>query len=63
MIVAEILPFKKISLKQKHKGATLCQQGHHKWKIVTGRKFDVKQGRLVTVFECERCNKQKIKAI
>ena len=61
--MADVLPFKPVSQKDKHRGNTLCRQGHHKWKILTERKFDVKQGKLVTVFECVRCQKQKIKAL
>ncbi len=64
--MAEILPFKKPAGKAtsaKSKGNTLCRQGHHKWKIVTKQKFDVKQGRLVTVSECIRCGKKKVQAI
>lgn len=44
---------------EKHKGVTLCRHGHHKWKAVTDNQFDVKQGKLVTVYECERCGKTK----
>ncbi len=63
--MADILPFKKPAAKSAHhnKGNTLCKQGHHKWQIVTRQKFDVKQGRLVTVFECQRCGKRKVKAL
>tara|TARA_R110000868_G_scaffold17258_2_gene76030 strand:- start:33972 stop:34196 length:225 start_codon:yes stop_codon:yes gene_type:complete len=61
--VADILPFKKVPLKQKFKGHTLCKQGHHKWRIVTERKFDVQQGKLVTAYECERCHKHKTKLL
>lgn len=61
--MADILPFKAVPLRQKHKGNTLCRQGHHKWETVSDRKFDVKQGRLVTLFECERCKKQKTQLI
>ena len=59
--MADILPFKRPA---KAKGSTsLCREGHHKWKVVTEQKFDVKQGRLVTVFECQRCGKRKVKAL
>lgn len=62
--MADILPFKKPSPpKRNPKGSTLCKQGHHKWRIVTSQKFDVKEGRLVTVYECERCKQRKVKAI
>lgn len=62
--MAEILPFKKPTVKKaKTKGNTLCKQGHHKWRIVSSQKFDVKEGRLVTVYQCERCGQRKVKAI
>ncbi len=40
-------------------GNTLCRSGFHKWKVVTEKRFDVRQGRLVTVLCCERCGKEK----
>lgn len=62
--MADILPFKKSAAKKiKPKGDTLCKQGHHQWRIVTAQKFDVKKGRLVTLYQCERCKQRKIKAI
>jgi len=61
--MADIIPFKKKSPAEKHKGKSLCRSGFHKWKILTERKFDVKQGRLVTVYQCTRCGKQKNAAI
>ncbi|MEH6557477.1 MAG: hypothetical protein V7708_06775 [Oceanicoccus sp.] len=61
--MAEILPFKKPAVNRNSGGNTLCRQGHHKWKIVTRQKFDVKQGKLVTVSECSRCGKRKVQAL
>lgn len=63
--MADILPFKKKDKPQVRnlKGSTLCKQGHHRWKIVTSQKFDVKQGKLVTASECERCGKRKVKSL
>ena len=55
--MAEIIPFRKPSLKEKHKGNTLCRRGHHKWEVDKAQQFDVKQGRLVTVYHCSRCGK------
>ena len=60
--MADILPFRKPSLKEKHKGKTLCRHGHHKWRVDKARQFDVKQGRLVTMYRCERCGKEKVTA-
>lgn len=61
--VADILPFKRKKASEKHKGKTLCANNHHKWKIETARKFDVKQGRLLTLYRCERCGKEKSKLL
>jgi len=61
--MADILPFKRKTAAQKHKGKTLCRSGFHKWKIITEKKFDVKQGRLVTVYQCSRCEKKKVTAL
>lgn len=43
-------------------GRALCRNGHHKWEIVHAQRFDVKQGRLVTVLRCKRCNATKNEA-
>ncbi|WNZ55325.1 hypothetical protein QT397_21045 [Microbulbifer sp. MKSA007] len=59
--MGDVIPFKRKTAWQKHKGSTLCREGFHKWKVVTERKFDVKQGKLVTEYRCERCGKKKIK--
>jgi hypothetical protein len=61
--MADILPFRKKTPAEKHKGKTLCRSGFHKWQIVTEKKFDVKQGRLVTVYRCKRCGKEKNTAL
>ena len=61
--MAEILPFKKMSLKERHKGKTLCRHGHHKWVVDKASQFDVKLGKLVSVFRCARCDAKKVKAL
>jgi len=58
--MAKILEFKRPSPKKIHQGKTLCREGFHKWVVVTDSKFDIKKGKLVTVYECERCGKQKV---
>ena len=60
-----VVPFKAPagSKQAKNKGHTLCRNGHHKWRVITARKFDVKQGKLVTAFQCERCGKEKVVAL
>ncbi len=61
--MATILPFKKPTPQEKNRGKTLCLSNFHKWKIVAERKFDVKQGRLVTLYRCERCGKEKTELV
>ncbi len=59
--MADILPFKKKKLSEKLKGNTLCRNGHHEWRIDTEKVFDVKKGKLVTLYFCVRCGKKKRK--
>lgn len=59
--MADILPFKRPPTQRKHQG--LCQHGFHKWVVCKEKQFDVKQGKLVTVYRCERCKAQKVKAL
>ncbi len=54
--MAEILPFKK----PKPKSRGLCQHGFHHWSIWKDKQFDVRQGKLVTVYRCSRCQAQKV---
>ncbi len=60
--MADILPFRKPSPKQKHKGRTLCRHGHHKWVVDKAKQFDVKKGKLVTVYRCARCDECKVES-
>ena len=60
--MADILPFKKPKASEKHKGKSLCRDGFHKWVADKEKRFDVKQGKLVTRYVCKRCGKEKIKA-
>ena len=38
---------------------TLCRSGFHKWALETHRRFDVRQGRLITTERCLRCQAQR----
>jgi len=60
--MGDVLQFKKRSLAEKYKGRTLCKNGFHKWRIIQEKQFDVKQGRLVTLFQCSRCGETKAEA-
>ena len=57
--MGDVVQFKRPSLKEKHKGKSLCKHGFHKWVIEKENQFDVKSGRLVTLFRCQRCNESK----
>jgi hypothetical protein len=59
--LADILPFRRPSLKEQHRGKTLCRHGHHKWLIDKDKQFDVKAGKLVTLYRCSRCGKTRVK--
>ncbi|WP_160153126.1 hypothetical protein [Microbulbifer sp. ALW1] len=61
--MGDVLPFKRKTAWEKHKGSSLCRDGFHKWVVVTERKFDVKQGKLVTEYRCQRCGKTKTKLL
>ncbi len=61
--MADILTFKKKKPSEKHRGKTLCKSGFHKWVVFKDKQFDVKQGRLVTIYRCKRCGKQKVSAV
>lgn len=49
----------KANRKDKARGNTLCRRGFHKWQVNQSKQFDVKQGRLVTIRECERCGMRR----
>jgi len=40
---------------------TLCRSGFHKWQVVTEGRFDVKQGKLLTVEHCIRCGEKRVR--
>lgn len=60
--MGDVLQFKRPSAADKHKGKSLCRDGFHKWKVVKDNKFDVKLGKLITVYQCLRCGKTTTKA-
>ncbi len=42
---------------------TLCRAGFHKWQVETAGRFDVKQGKLLTVERCRRCGEQRTRLL
>ena len=61
--MSNVIPFRKPDLKQKAKSKTLCRHGYHKWKALKEQRFDVKEGRLVTVEQCQRCGERRNRLI
>lgn len=61
--MGEVVQFRKPKAAGKARGKTLCRRGFHKWAICKEKQFDVKQGRLVSVFRCSRCGVLKSKAL
>jgi len=60
--MGDVIPFRKPKRTGSQDERALCRSGHHKWEIVHAQRFDVKQGRLVTVLRCKRCNAIKNEA-
>jgi len=57
--MGDVLPFqRKATPKRSH----LCANGHHRWVIWQKKQFDSRQGKLVTVYRCERCSAEKTEA-
>lgn len=61
--MGEVVKFRKPSARDKNKGRTLCAHDFHRWEVVAERRFDVKQGRLITLIRCTRCGREKTRAI
>jgi hypothetical protein len=61
--MGDIVQFKRPKVSERHKGNTLCRSGFHKWEVLKEKQFDVKQGKLITVYQCGRCAKIKSKAL
>jgi hypothetical protein len=62
--MAEIIPFAPAK-KKKHNTPTrsvLCQNGHHRWVVWQNKPFDVKRGKLITIYRCERCGAERSEA-
>ncbi|GAB1266487.1 hypothetical protein NBRC116493_19090 [Aurantivibrio infirmus] len=61
--MGDVIEFKKPNekLSEKFKGKSLCRDGFHKWEVDKAKQFDVKQGKLVTVYRCSRCGEKKTK--
>jgi hypothetical protein len=49
----------KQTLRERARGKTLCARGFHKWAVDQKKQFDVREGKLVTLLRCERCDATK----
>lgn len=49
--------------RKKHKRSSLCENGHHKWEVKNTQQFDVRRGKLITVYLCSRCGQVKNKLV
>ncbi len=59
--MSEIIPFRRKTAREKARGKTLCRNGFHKWEAVKERPFDVKEGKLLTLYRCRRCGATQIR--
>lgn len=59
--MADILPFQR-KPKTAPKRSSLCENGHHRWAVWQRKPFDVKQGKLITIYRCERCGAERSEA-
>jgi hypothetical protein len=55
---SNVISLKKVK-RQRAEGQTLCSAGFHKWQVLTEKRFDVKQGKLVSTQRCVRCGEQR----
>lgn len=60
--MGEVIKFKRPRPGEKHRGNTLCRSGFHKWQPDGATRFDVKQGKLVSLYRCARCGATKAEA-
>jgi hypothetical protein len=61
--MGEVVRFKKPKAADKARGKTLCRDGFHRWVIFKHKQFDVRRGRLVTVYRCSRCGVVRTKSL
>ena len=61
--MGEVVRFRKPKASEKARGSTLCRRGFHKWEISKKKQFDSREGKLVTVYRCIRCEATKTKAL
>ena len=58
--MGDVVPFRKKSDLERGRRKTLCREGFHKWAVWQDKQFDVRRGKLVTVYRCSRCGATKV---
>jgi hypothetical protein len=58
--MGDVIAFRKRKPGERARGVTLCREGFHKWQIWQRKQFDVKAGKLVTVYRCARCEATRV---
>jgi len=61
--MGEVIRFRKPKASEKAQGKSLCREGFHRWAVFCDKQFDVRRGRLVTVYRCSRCGAMKTKTL
>ena len=56
--MTNVVNLKKVRQKRAEQ-KTLCDSGFHKWKTLSERRFDVKEGKLISAERCKRCGKER----
>ncbi len=61
--MGEVIPFRKRSGgPARPENRMLCRSGFHRWVVIKDSAFDVKEGKLVTVYRCQRCGTTRTEA-
>ena len=55
---SNVISLKKVK-QRRAEGKTLCSSGFHKWQVLAEKRFDVKQGKLVSTQRCQRCGAER----
>lgn len=58
--MSNVIQLKKVKQKRAE-GKNLCVSGFHKWEAVSGSRFDVHEGKLITPERCKRCGKERVR--
>ena len=58
--MGDVIQFRKPPTDEARRGKTLCREGFHKWAVWQDKQFDVKRGKLVTLYRCSRCGEIKV---